>query len=63
MPWEDIRFSDDGVMAFFRSYLEYWRLLLVRSKLFLFSPTHIQTNTREGDKKMQGIGSKALKNV
>ena len=26
-------FLDDGVLAFFRSYLEYWELLLVRRKL------------------------------
>ena len=48
---EDIRFSDGGVLAFFRSW-NLGGLLLLRSKLFLLSPAPIQANTRGGDQKM-----------
>ena len=50
----DIRFSDGGVLAFFRSW-NLGGLLLLRSKLFLLSPAPIQANTRGGDQNMQGI--------
>ena len=52
---EDIRFSDGGVLAFFRSW-NLGGLLLLRSKLLLLSPAPIQANTRGGDQNMQRIG-------
>ena len=47
---EDIRFSDGGVLAFFRS----WNLggaVAASQQTFLLSPAPIQANTRGGDQK------------
>ena len=48
---EDIRFSDDRVLAFFQS-LNLGGCCCFAANFFLLSPAPIQANTRGGDQKM-----------